>query len=50
MTIDQRKAMLRPLLQERFDLKFRYDSRTLPFYVLVIGKSGSKLKGVRAAR
>jgi uncharacterized protein (TIGR03435 family) len=44
MTIDQRKAMLRPLLQERFDLKFHYESRTLPLYVLVIGKGGSKLK------
>ena len=44
MTIDQRKAMLRPLLQERFDLKFHYESRTLPIYVLVIGKGGSKMK------
>jgi uncharacterized protein (TIGR03435 family) len=44
MTVDQRKAMLRPLLQDRFDLKFHYESRTLPVYELVIGKGGSKMK------
>ena len=44
MTVDQRRLMLRPLLQERFNLKFHYESKVLPVYALVIGKSGSRMK------
>jgi uncharacterized protein (TIGR03435 family) len=44
MTVNQRREMLRPFLEERFGLKFHYESRTLPVYVLVTGKNGSKMK------
>ena len=44
MTVDQRRLMLRPFLQERFNLKFHYESKVLPVYALVIGKGGSRMK------
>jgi uncharacterized protein (TIGR03435 family) len=44
MTVDQRRAMLGPLLEERFNLKFHFESRVLPFYALVIARGGSKMK------
>ncbi len=44
LTFEQRRAMLLPLLVDRFDLKFHYEQRDLPTYDLVIAKGGSKLK------
>jgi len=44
MTVDQRRLMLRPFLQERFHLEFHYESKVLPVYSLVIGKGGSRMK------
>jgi uncharacterized protein (TIGR03435 family) len=44
MTIDQRRLMLRPFLQDRFHLKSHYENKVLPVYVLVIAKGGSKMK------
>ena len=48
LTIEQRRAMLLPLLVDRFDLKFHYEQRDLPIYNLVIAKGGSKLKESKA--
>jgi uncharacterized protein (TIGR03435 family) len=44
LTIDKRRAMLLPLLVDRFDLKFHCEQRDLSTYTLVIAKGGSKLK------
>lgn len=41
--IDQSRAMIRALLEERFQLKVRRETREMPIYDLVVGKSGSKL-------
>jgi uncharacterized protein (TIGR03435 family) len=41
---DQREAMLKKLLADRFQLAFHREQRTLPVYELVIAKGGSKLK------
>jgi uncharacterized protein (TIGR03435 family) len=37
-------AMLRTLLAERFKLKLRHESKTMPVYFLVVGRNGPKLK------
>jgi uncharacterized protein (TIGR03435 family) len=44
MTVDQRRSMLGPFLQDRFNLKFHYESKVLPIYALVLAKGGSKMK------
>lgn len=44
LTIDQRKAMLLPLLQDRFNLKYHHETRELPIYALVVAKGGVKMK------
>ena len=44
LKMEQRRAMLLPLLEERFALKYHHESRELPMYSLVIAKSGPKLK------
>jgi uncharacterized protein (TIGR03435 family) len=36
--------MFQPLLADRFKLKFHYETRELPVYVLTIAKNGPKLK------
>lgn len=41
---DERFAMLQPLLEDRFNLKFHHESREMPVYVLVVAKGGSKMK------
>ena len=41
---EERFAMLQPLMEERFNLKFHHETREMPVYMLVIAKSGSKLK------
>ncbi len=41
---EQAALMLRPLLAERFRLRFHHETRVLPVYALVIAKGGIKLK------
>lgn len=40
----QRWAMMLPLLEERFGLKFHRETRSVEVYALVLAKGGSKLK------
>ena len=42
--LTKRRAILLPLLVDRFDLKFHCEQRDLSTYTLVIAKRGSKLK------
>jgi len=44
LNIDQRRAMLLPLLQDRFNLKYHHETRELPIYALVVAKGGVKMK------
>jgi bla regulator protein BlaR1 len=44
LKLEQRRAMLLPLLEERFGLKYHHETRELPMYSLVIAKGGPKLK------
>ena len=44
LKMEQRRAMLLPLLEERFGLKYHHETRELPMYSLVVAKAGSKLK------
>jgi uncharacterized protein (TIGR03435 family) len=44
MKVDQRRAMLLPLLTERLNLKYHRESRELPIYALVVAKGGLKMK------
>jgi uncharacterized protein (TIGR03435 family) len=44
MNSEQRRAMLRPLVTERFQLKTHTESRILPVYELVVAKGGPKCK------
>ena len=44
---EQRNQMLQPLLQDRFKLKFHYETRELPIYTLVVMKTGSKMKEIQ---
>lgn len=44
LKMEQRRAMLLPLLEERFALKYHHESRELPMYSLVVAKGGPKLK------
>ena len=41
---DQFAALLRRLIEDRFQLKIRRDTKELPTYALVVTKTGSKLK------
>ncbi len=44
MKIDQRRAMLLPMLEERFNMKYHHETRELPIYALVVAKGGVKMK------
>jgi bla regulator protein blaR1 len=44
MKMDQRRQMMLPLLEERFNLKYHHENRELPMYALVVAKSGLKMK------
>lgn len=44
LRMEQRNALMLPLLEERFGLKYHHESRELPTYALVIAKGGPKLK------
>jgi len=43
-TFFQRGLSLRPILEDRFQLKFHYETKVLQAYVLTIAKGGSKMK------
>ncbi|HZP06022.1 MAG TPA: M56 family metallopeptidase [Terracidiphilus sp.] len=43
LKMEQRRAMLLPLLEERLNLKYHHETRELPMYVLVVAKGGPKL-------
>ena len=44
LSMDERWAMMLPVLQDRFGLKFHRETRDVEVYTLVVGKGGSKLK------
>lgn len=44
VTIEQLRPMLRGMLADRFQLKFRRETQDLPRYALVVAKNGPKLK------
>jgi uncharacterized protein (TIGR03435 family) len=44
LSIEQRKHMIRPLLADRFQLRFHEVEKKVPAYTLVISKNGSKLR------
>jgi uncharacterized protein (TIGR03435 family) len=44
MKFDQRRAMVLPLLEDRFNLKYHHETRELPMYALVVAKDGLKMK------
>ena len=44
VSVDQLRPMLRALLTDRFQLKFRRETQELPRYALVVAKNGPKLK------
>jgi uncharacterized protein (TIGR03435 family) len=44
LTIEQRRAMLAAVLQQRFGLKTHWVTRDKPEYELIVAKNGSKLK------
>ncbi len=49
LTMDQRRSMLVPLLEDRFHLKFHHETRDLPVYELVVTKSGVKMEATKPA-
>jgi uncharacterized protein (TIGR03435 family) len=48
LTPQQRGAMLLPVFEDRFALKFHHETKDLTQYVLVIAKGGPKLKEAKA--
>lgn len=44
MKMDQRRAMMLPMLEDRFHLKYHHETRELPMYELVVAKGGLKMK------
>jgi bla regulator protein blaR1 len=44
LPIEQRKHMIRPLLADRFQLRFHEEEKNVSVYTLVIAKNGSKLQ------
>jgi len=44
VTVQEAREMFRPVLAERFGLKFHRETRPLPVYELVVAKGGHKLK------
>jgi uncharacterized protein (TIGR03435 family) len=43
LKMEQRNAMLLPILEERFHLKYHHETRELPMYALMVAKGGPKL-------
>lgn len=44
LSVDQRRAMLRAFYEERFGLKWHYETKVMSAYELVVGKDGPKFK------
>jgi uncharacterized protein (TIGR03435 family) len=44
LSMQQRSAMLLPMLEDRFGLKFHHETKDLQVYTLVVAKGGPKLK------
>jgi uncharacterized protein (TIGR03435 family) len=44
LTRNERGAMMVPLLQDRFGLKFHRETRVMEVYTLIVAKGGSKMK------
>lgn len=44
LSMEQRAAMMLPVLEERFGLKFHHETRDLQVYTLLVAKGGPKLK------
>jgi uncharacterized protein (TIGR03435 family) len=44
LKMEQRRGMMLPLLEDRFNLKYHHETRELPLYALVVAKSGLKMK------
>jgi uncharacterized protein (TIGR03435 family) len=44
LKMEQRRGMLLPLLEDRFNLKYHHEKRELPMYMLVVAKGGLKMK------
>ena len=47
LTLNERWAMMLPVLYDRFDLKFHREMRDLQVYTLVVAKGGSKMQAVQ---
>jgi bla regulator protein blaR1 len=47
LTLNERWAMMLPVLQDRYGLKFHRETRDLQVYTLVVAKGGSKLQPVQ---
>jgi uncharacterized protein (TIGR03435 family) len=47
--LEQLKTMERKLLVDRFQLKFHWETREMPAYVLTVGKGGARLEGSKDA-
>jgi bla regulator protein BlaR1 len=43
LKLEQRREMLLPFLEERFNLKYHHETRELPMYALVMAKGGPRL-------
>ena len=48
LTIDQRREMVRKLLEDRFALKTHEETKELPVYALVVAKGGPKMHEAKA--
>jgi hypothetical protein len=48
LTREQRMAMLLPLLEDRFGLKFHHETKVIEVYALVVDKGGPKLQPAKA--
>ena len=49
LTFDQRRQMLRPILEDRFKLRIHWEMKVLPIYALVIAKNGPKLEKAKVS-
>lgn len=49
LTMDQRRSMLVPLLEDRFHLRFHHETRDLPVYELLVAKGGVKMQATKPA-
>lgn len=49
LSMDERWAMMVPVLQDRFGMKFHRETRDVEVYTLVVGKGGPKIKETEGA-